>query len=42
MAKVDRRGDDECWLWLGSLNGDTGYGSFNQDGQDALGSPGCL
>jgi hypothetical protein len=26
-AKVDRRGDDECWPWLGVLHGG-GYGRF--------------
>lgn len=26
--KVDRRGDDECWPWLGRLNAD-GYGEFD-------------
>lgn len=25
--KVDRRGDDECWLWTGSVDG-YGYGMF--------------
>lgn len=26
-AKVDRRGDDECWPWMGSLN-QAGYGQL--------------
>lgn len=29
--KVDRRGDDECWLWRGTKNLD-GYGRFSLDG----------
>lgn len=29
-AKVDRRGLDECWPWLGHINGD-GYGRINAD-----------
>lgn len=28
-AKVDRRGDDECWPWLGFLN-NQGYGTLRQ------------
>lgn len=28
-AKVDRRGDDDCWLWTGSL--DKGYGKFGAE-----------
>jgi hypothetical protein len=31
-SKVDRRGDDECWLWTGAP-GDNGYGMFGI-GQD--------
>jgi hypothetical protein len=27
-AKVDRRGDDECWLWTAAVNRGTGYGQF--------------
>ncbi len=27
-AKVDRRGPDECWPWLGCLRDHKGYGSF--------------
>jgi len=27
-AKVDRRGPDECWPWLGCLRDQKGYGSF--------------
>lgn len=30
--KVDRRGPDECWNWLGSKNG-KGYGSFYANGK---------
>jgi hypothetical protein len=30
-AKVDRRGDDECWPWLGAVN-PNGYGAFQWDG----------
>lgn len=26
-SKVDRRADDECWLWTGGLS--SGYGRFN-------------
>ena len=25
-AKVDKRGDDECWLWVGAKAGHMGYG----------------
>ena len=28
-GKVDRRGDDECWPWLGSTRSAEGYGQFN-------------
>jgi hypothetical protein len=31
-AKVDRRGPDECWPWLGSRHGD-GYGEISVDGK---------
>ena len=31
-VKVDRRGDDECWPWLASLN-DGGYGQIAIDGR---------
>ena len=31
-AKVDRRGDNECWLWTASTNAD-GYGNFRMDGR---------
>lgn len=27
-AKVDRRGPDECWPWLGAKNKNEGYGVF--------------
>lgn len=29
-AKVDRRGDSECWLWLGAMSKgrSPGYGAF--------------
>jgi hypothetical protein len=27
-SKVDRRGDDECWLWTGSKLGGGGHGGF--------------
>jgi hypothetical protein len=29
--KVDRRGPDDCWPWLGARNGD-GYGVFRGEG----------
>jgi hypothetical protein len=32
LAKVDRRSDDECWPWTGSINKQTGYGEFNLNG----------
>lgn len=28
LSKVDRRGDDECWPWLGPVNEVNGYGYF--------------
>jgi hypothetical protein len=28
LERVDRRGDDECWPWLGGTTGRTGYGRF--------------
>lgn len=31
-SKVDRRSDDECWPWTGSLNG-SGYGIFSAGGR---------
>lgn len=27
-STVDRRGDDECWPWLGQLNHANGYGQY--------------
>jgi hypothetical protein len=27
-SKVDKRGTDECWLWLGATNGDAGHGQL--------------
>lgn len=30
--KVDRRGDDDCWLWTAALN-DTGYGVIGRGGR---------
>jgi hypothetical protein len=33
-AKVDKRGDNECWLWLGGKNR---YGKFS-DGQNSIGA----
>lgn len=27
-ARVDRRGDDECWEWTSTINRDTGYGTY--------------
>lgn len=46
--KVEKRGQDECWLWLGFLNGD-GYGAFQRpcdrgirpDGRRFKNSPGA-
>lgn len=34
-SKVDRRGDDDCWLWTGSTNS-TGYGIFSAGGRILL------
>lgn len=31
-AKVDKRGPEECWLWLGSMDGN-GYGQINVAGR---------
>lgn len=31
-SKVDRRADDECWPWLGTMNGQ-GYGQFYRFGR---------
>jgi hypothetical protein len=30
VEKVDRRGDDECWPWLGAVNKRSGYGVFGK------------
>jgi hypothetical protein len=30
--KVDKRGPDECWPWIGSVNTSTGYGAFRFKG----------
>lgn len=30
LAKVDVRGDDECWPWTGSISKTTGYGRFQR------------
>lgn len=32
-SKVDRRGPDDCWLWLGGRTS-KGYGGFSQSGKD--------
>jgi hypothetical protein len=32
-SKVDRRGDDECWPWIGGF-GTRGYGQINVDGKN--------
>lgn len=34
-AKVDKRGPDDCWLWLGARNG-RGYGVISLDGRNLL------
>lgn len=34
-AKVDRRGDDECWPWTASTN-KSGYGTFGVNGGSVL------
>jgi hypothetical protein len=33
--KVEKRGVDECWLWLGAINAH-GYGNFNIHGKTVL------
>lgn len=33
--KVDRRSDDECWPWQGTVLS-TGYGQFNVDGRKVM------
>jgi hypothetical protein len=32
-SKVDRRGPDECWLWVGLTRPENGYGRFPADGK---------
>lgn len=32
LAKIDRRGDDECWPWKGYIN-KKGYGMFSLNGK---------
>lgn len=31
-ARVDRKGPDECWLWLGKMRGDKKYGTVRLQG----------
>jgi hypothetical protein len=31
-SKVDTRGPDECWLWMGTLHPTLGYGRFTSAG----------
>ena len=32
-GRIDRRGPDECWEWLGGDTGEDGYGAFRIDGR---------
>ncbi len=34
-AKVDRKANDECWLWKGAVQS-SGYGTFWKDGKNRL------
>ncbi|MGN6589488.1 MAG: HNH endonuclease signature motif containing protein [Sphingomicrobium sp.] len=33
LAKVDRRGPEECWPWTASIDATSGYGWFKADGK---------
>jgi hypothetical protein len=35
-AKVDRRGEDECWPWLGATRNGTSYGSIGHQGKNLI------
>lgn len=37
-ASVYRRGGDECWIWLGGLEPDGGYGRFRSDTWGLIGA----
>ena len=32
MTKIGHLDGSDCWMWLGALNPETGYGYFNQEG----------
>lgn len=34
--KVDRRGDDECWPWIGKTKSDNGYGRLDVNGMEGV------
>lgn len=36
--KVDQRGPDECWPWLGAIHNKLGHGSFRFDGRARVAS----
>jgi hypothetical protein len=37
-AKVDKKGDDECWPWIAYIDKSTGYGRFGPKYPDVIGA----
>lgn len=33
LARIEVRGPDECWPWLGAVNKDSGYGRIHLEGR---------